>query len=188
MPIAPLAQHRLGDMIVRYQRAVDGSGPPGLVLFPAARADAVVTPREHLDAPSITSLPSSWLPMRAWEIDPLVHLHVRGDPWPGAFSQGRTLRGSPSNDRLRFVSQQVRRERRTTEIITTLRDNGGLVVRHRLTHASGDAAVRMSTTAINRGKAPLTLDLLTSFSLGGLTPFAADDAAGVELVRRRRAT
>lgn len=188
MPIAPLAQHRLGDMIVRYQRAVDGSGPPGLVLFPAARADAVVTPREHLDAPSITSLPSSWLPMRAWEVDPLVHLHVRGDPWPGAFSQGRTLRGSPSNDRLRFVSQQVRRERRTTEIITTLRDNGGLVVRHRLTHASGDAAVRMSTTAINRGKAPLTLDLLTSFSLGGLTPFAADDAPGRLRLHRLRAT
>jgi len=177
MPILIRSEFLLGDMLVRYQAPEHDINAVGLCLLPAAMASAVVTPREHLDAPAVANLPASWLPVRAWEVDPLIHVHRLDDAANGAYSQGRTLRGGPSTQALKWVSQEVTTENGRTMIQTILADGRGLECVHELIHDAGSNCLRVRSSARNAGTAPISLGLLTSFSLGGLTPFAADDGS-----------
>jgi len=175
MPILARSEFLLGDMLVRYQAPDHDLNAVGLCLLPAAMASAAVTPREHLDAPAIANLPASWLPVRAWEVDPLVHLHRLDDPANGAYSQGRTMRGGPSTQALKWIGQEVTTENSRTVVQTTLADGRGLECLHELIHDADSGCVSVRSSVRNVGTTPVSLGLLTSFSLGGLTPFAADD-------------
>jgi alpha-galactosidase len=188
MPITLYREHHMGDMIARYVQPENEPGTIGLVLIPASRRGDVVAPREHLTEPHITSLPAKWLPIRAWGVDPLVHVSLRGDPRPGAFAQGRTLRHAPATAELRLRAHTVTREGAVTTITTELASPRGLVALHRLLHAEGERVLRSVTTVRNDGADPVTLELLTSFSLGGITPFAPDDAPERLWVHRFRST
>lgn len=186
MPHLLQAEYRVGDLVVRYVAPEDRPAAWGLVLLPASRAAETVAPREWLDAPAVQLLPAAWNRIRAWEIDPLVHAHVAGDAYPGGFAQGRTLRNSATTQAL-----AVRRHARETrdEVVflrTELATPGGLVCRHELAidPRSGVAAVQV--TAENTSAGPCTLEHLGAFSLGGVTPFAPDDAAGRLWVHRAR--
>ena len=116
MPICIYSEFQLGDIIVRYLRSGSNLDTIGLVLVPATCANDVVTPRECLDASYIRNLPSQWQPVQAWNVDSLVHVHVRGDPLTGGFGQGRTMRDGKSTSDLRFRSQVVKRHGKTTFI------------------------------------------------------------------------
>ena len=188
MPIIQRSEFLLGDMLVRYQAPANEPDRVGMCLLPASLADAVVAPRENLDDPAVTNLPASWLPMRAWEVDPLVHVHRLDDPANGAYSQGRTLRAGPSTQALRWSGQTVERNGLTTTIRTVLADGRGLECIHELAHRDGSNCLSVRTTTRNTGDDVISLGLLTSFSLGGLTPFAADDAAERLWVHRFRST
>ncbi|MBC8010026.1 MAG: alpha-galactosidase [Burkholderiales bacterium] len=188
MPIVTHSEFTLGDTLVRYQAPADAPDAIGLVLIPVAAQAAVLAPREHLSAPSVTSLPAHWLPIRAWEVDPLVHVHVRGQPYPPAFASGRTLRAGSATQALKLTHQHVERTAGGTIIRTTLVAAYGLECIHELQLRADETAFRVRTTARNTSSAPLTLELLTSFSLGGLTPFATDDAPGRLRVHRLRST
>ena len=79
MPILTRCEFLLGDTLVGYQAPEHDRNAVGLCLLPAAMASAMASamaiPREHLDAPAVANLPVSWLPVRAWEVDPLGHVH-----------------------------------------------------------------------------------------------------------------
>jgi alpha-galactosidase len=186
MPIILRSEFTLGDMLVRYQSPAHEPERVGFCLVPATLAPALVVPREHLDDPAVTNLPATWLPVRAWEVDPLVHVHRLDDPANGAYSQGRTLRAGPSTQALRWRRQSVERVGPLITIRTVLADEHGLECIHELTHREGSACLSVRTTARNTGDAPITLGLLTSFSLGGLTPFASNDAPDRLWVHRFR--
>jgi alpha-galactosidase len=135
--------------------------------------------------PYIDAMPDAGDPP-AWVLDPLVHVKLVGDSYPGAFSQGHTLRGSPSVDAFRFERQEQARSGDRTTILTVLVGAAGHRIEHRLSWHDGDAAVEIQSAFINGSSQPVTLELLTSFSLGGITPFAADDASGRLRVHRFR--
>lgn len=186
MPILIHADYTIGDLRVRYHAPADKPDAWGLVIFPAALADRLVTPRERLETSAVRSLPAPWNEIRAWEIDPLVHAHVSGDPGAGGFAQGRTLRHAPATERLRVRSHvRVWCDGRT-RLLTTLATADGLVCRHELTIDETTGVIEVRTTAENASDRPLTLEYLSAFSLGGLTPFAADDAPGRLRVHRFR--
>ncbi|HEX8342206.1 MAG TPA: hypothetical protein VF624_14985, partial [Tepidisphaeraceae bacterium] len=180
-----LADHIVRDTVFRY--VIDpASARVGLVVFPAGLASKLVTKRTGLKGLSyIDAMPGAGDPP-ATVIDPLVHLKIVGDWYPGAFSQGRTMRTSASNDRFRFVSQDVRRDDTRTIVLTLLRSAEGLALEHCLSWHDGDGAVEITTTFRNGSTLPVTLEMLTSFSLGGLTPFDPADAPGVLQVHRFR--
>jgi len=173
-------------MVARYVHPSDEPGALGLVLLPADCLEGVVQPREHLTGPHVLNLPESFLPIRAWSVDRLVHVFVSGEPRPGAFAQGRTLRDTLATWNLKLRSQSVERVGETTCIRTELADPRGLIAVHELLHAEGGRMLRVRTTVRNEGAAPITLELLTSFSLGGITPFAPDDAPGRLWIHRFR--
>ncbi len=174
-PLQTLSQFRLGDLTARYRRD-DRSGRVGLDFCPTVLEDAL--------APRPPDTGKEGAP--AFAVDPLAHVKIVGDPYSGHFAQGRTMRIAPSIDRFRFREQSVGHDGPVTEILTTLVTGEGLRLEHRLCWRDGDRAVGIATRLVNGSPAPITVEMLSSFSLGGITPFAPDDAAGRLQVHRFR--
>jgi len=186
MPILTRAEYSIGDLLVRYVAAEDRPDAWGLILVPRAKAGEVVAPREWLDSPAITQLPAPWNRTRAWEVDPLIHAHVSGEVLPGGFANGRTLRHSATTASL-AVREHRRGEVDGAVVLTTILEAAcGLRCRHELAVDSRTGVAAVRVTAENPTAQPLTLDHLSAFSLGGLTPFAPDDAPGRLHVHRFR--
>ena len=180
------AEYTAGDLRVRYVSPADRPAAWGLQLLPAALADRAVAPREWLDSAAIRKLPAPWNRTRAWEVDPLVHVHVAGAAYPGGYAHGRTLRNSATTQGL-AVAGHHREDRAGLMVLRTeLRTEDGLACRHELAVDPATGTATVQVTAMNAADRPLVLEHLGAFSLGGLTPFAADDAAGRLWVHRFR--
>lgn len=186
MSILTQADYTLGDVRVCYRAPADQPDAWGLSILPAALADKVVAPRELLDSPAVLGLPEPWRKIRAWEIDPLVHVHVAGDAYPGGFAQGRTLRHSATTQGLVVRSHTCEQREGCTVLRTTLVATGGLLCHHEIIADGKTGALEIQVAAENPTDRPITVEYLSSFSLGGLTPFASDDAPGRLWVHRFR--
>jgi alpha-galactosidase len=181
-PPAPLT---IGDLLVRFPYDA-ATGRIGLELLPTSLADQTVAPRSGLAGlPYIDAIPGTGNPP-ARVLQSLVQIKLAGETYPGAFAQGHTMRDAPDSARFRFQGQerQVDGDRHT--VTTLLSDPAGIQVWHELTWTTGDQAVTVRTTLSNRSSNPITVEMLSSFALGGITPFAADDAPGRLLTHRFR--
>jgi alpha-galactosidase len=182
-----LSKFTVGDTIIRFDTPAEGKGAPQLSLHPKSLAP--VKHREFLPPDvEIVGLPAMWQPRRAWALDSLVQLKCMEDIYGGSFSQGRTMRSGHSSAVLEFVSQKVQKKNGGTSVITTLKHPSGFRCDHQLSW-QGNVPVFSSRVSVrNAGKKPVTLEMLSSFSLGGMTPYAHDDAPNRLLVHRYRST
>lgn len=184
-----LATHTLGDIAAQYYAAPEGEGAaggPSLCLQPVDRLDEAVEQREELHEPSLLRN-NHGQPGRAFQPFSLVQVHVRGDEQPFWFAGGHTLCFSGTQACFVWKDQKVEEDGETVTVVTTLADEGrGLIAEHCLVHAAGEAGLRCTVTVRNTGKEPVRLDLLASFCLEGLTPFAGDDGPGRLVVHRAR--
>ena len=169
-----LARFPLGDMIAEYLVA-HPSETVSLRIIPASLERQVVPHRERLDPLNIP----------AWRPESLVQFKLLGDA-TDEYTQGLTLRNSASLASLRLAGQQVNRANDETEIITHLASPRGYAAEHHLLWQEGGLAVTMFTVFQNLSDHPFTLEMLSSFSLSGITPFAADDAPGRLFLHRFR--
>jgi alpha-galactosidase len=180
-----LAVHTFGDTLVRYP--IDRStGCVGLELVPKDAEGLIVEPRETLAGePYIDVLPGNetW-PARP--IDCLVQLKLAGDEYPGAFAQGHTMRNSGSVRSFRFEGQSWDHENGTTTIVTRLRRDDGCKAVHCLAWKAGDMAFTITTCFTNGSSAPVKLEMLSSFSLCGISPFHPADSPGRLHIHRFR--
>ena len=156
----PYSHFVFGDMRLCY--ALDDQRRMSMTLVPEALADRV-SEKEY--AP-----------------EPLVQLHVRGDRMPNGYGNGHTLACTPASDALQFVSQK----RDGNTVTTTVADGGGRTVRHQVRWAEDLQALVVSCVFENTGDRPVTLDLLSSANLSGITPFTPGDAAGAVFLHRIR--
>lgn len=180
-----LAAYELDDMLAEYTLA-GGSQTVGLTLVPKAMAGQVIARREYLDSPEIMLMPGAGPnSLRAWNVDPLVQIRLQGDPTDG-YLQGLTMRNSATLADLRFRDQKVIEAEGTITVRTRLKSERGFACDHDLVWRKGDKAVTLQTVFYNRGKEPLTLEMIASFSLGGISPFARDDAPGRLYLHRMR--
>jgi len=182
---------RCGAVTVLYVRD-EASGKLGLWLVPAKLRRKVAARRGYFSGVEIDGIgplvgDAPGLP--AWTVDSLMQAKARGDGEPAGFSQGRTLRNSPTVDKLRFASQRVRRARGGVQVRTTFQHADlGWRAHHDLSWEKNASWLESRVTVENTSAAPVTLEQLASFSLGGITCFAADDAPGrLQLHRFRSA-
>ncbi|HEX9783297.1 MAG TPA: glycoside hydrolase family 36 protein [Opitutaceae bacterium] len=176
---------RFGDTCIRFPRDAT-SGRLGMELLPASLEQRAMPRRATLRGlPFIDAMPGAD-PWPASVVESLVQFKLVGDPYPGAFAQGHTMRNSPGIDAFSCSGQTVTRDGSTTTVLTTLARADGCRVEHRILAREGEDAFEVSTTFINGSPAPVTLEMLSSFSLGGITPFAPDDAPGRLRVHRFR--
>jgi len=172
-----LSQHTFGDTTVRYPHD-PATGRVGLELLPTALLDRAVPRRATLRGlPFIDAMPGDD-PWPAAVVDSLVQFKLVGDWYPGAFAQGHTMRQSPGIDAFQPAGQTVEEAEGAKTIVTALVRADGCRVEHRLTARDGEGAFEVGCAFINDSAAPVTLEMLSSFSLGGITPFAQDDAPG----------
>lgn len=120
--------------------------------------------------------------------EPLVQAKLVGDDYGFGFSQGRTLRSSATVTKLRFVRQWQERSADEICIYTQLAHPAGLQLTHKLALHTGSPTAELSVTAENTGETPLTLELLSSFALGSLSPFSEGLAPGTLKIHRMRST
>ena len=161
-------------------------GRIGLELFPTALANRLVPRRKTLRGLSFIDAMPGDDPFPASAVDPLAQVKIVGDPYSGRFAQGHTMRNSPSVDRFRFDSQRTDNDGDRTTIVTILKSEDGYRIEHRLSWHAGDAAAEVTTRFFNESERPVTLEMLSSFSLGGITPFDSADAPGRLRVHRFR--
>jgi alpha-galactosidase len=180
-----LSKFTVGDTIVRFDAPADGKGAPQLSLHPKSLAP--VKHREFLPPDvEIVGLPAMWQPVPAWSLDSLVQLKCMEDNYGGGFSQGRTMRAGHSTAVLEFIGQKVHKKNGGTNVITTLKHPSGLRCEHQLSWQGNTPVFSSRVSVRNAGKKPVTLEMLSSFSLGGMTPYAHDDAPNRLLVHRYR--
>lgn len=160
--ITTLAEYSLGALTARYLQDRE-TGVVELQLLPADCAPLPETRRRHADS--------------------LVQAYLTGDELPGGYSGGRTLRNSGTVRALRLEGQETFRDADTLCIETRMAHPKGQFV-HRLRWRTGAARVTSETALTNNSGGPVTLEFLSSFSLGGLTPFAGDAAPGALWLHR----
>lgn len=156
-----------------------------LRIYPRATSGLLTRKRRWVDDdPGLAAFPPQHRRIAASQLDQLAHCRLQGEAQPGGFSQGLSLR-STSPD-VRFLRQQIKKSREGVIITTLLVKEPGVRIRHRLSWRKGDRYVEVSTSYRNHNARPVALDLATSFSLGGLTPFHRGDAPGRLWIHRFR--
>ncbi|QYM79268.1 alpha-galactosidase [Horticoccus luteus] len=150
----------------------------GLWLVPTAKAAKLPKRREVIDGVEFDAmLAATNGRLRAWHIESLVQVKALADEPPAGFAQGRTLRNSVTVDRLAFERQAVTRRGGATTVRTSfVHDRDGWRAHHELTWRAGASWLESTTTVENTSAAPVTLEMLASFSISGLAAFASDDA------------
>ena len=118
--------------------------------------------------------------------DSLIQAKLLGDAYPGGYAGGVTMRNSQTVEKLTFLEQKQIREENRIEIHTFFEDGGHHRYIHKLGYTNGDYAVDSVTEFVNESDRPATLELLSSFSMGEITPFEKGDATDHLLVHRFR--
>jgi alpha-galactosidase len=182
-----LSEFTVGDTVVRFDAPTEGKSAPQLSLHPKALAP--VKHREFLPPDvEIVGLPAMWQPVRAWALDSLVQLKCKKDNYGGSFSQGRTMRAGGSTAALVFTGQKVLKKNGATCVVTSLKHPSGLRCEHHLSWLGNVPVFSSRVNVRNAGKKSVTLEMLSSFSLGGMTPYSEDDAPNRLFVHRYRSS
>lgn len=184
MDIPTAATFTCGDMLLRYLGS-EGGGV-SLQFLPASCVDSLVDPRPNLGATEDAPQLSRFLSVGLRQPEPLIQVRRCGDIHGDGFNPGRTLRYSASTRALR-LREIVQEDGPGLRAVVRLATGDGLTAEHHLEWQPGWLAVRMWTEVINESPDACDLELVTSFSLGGLSPFAVDDAPGRLFVHRFRA-
>ena len=150
-----LQEYVLGDMAARYVENEERQ--VGLLLYPA-------------------ECPADWTLQKQAALDPLVQVKLTGDIYQGAYAPGHTLRMGESAKKLVLERQELEEDGGQIVIRTILKDSRGYSAQHCLIWKKGAPYVRMKTSYKNESDKKITLELLSSFSLQGITPYASGDA------------
>ncbi|MCQ2579973.1 MAG: alpha-galactosidase, partial [Treponemataceae bacterium] len=162
----------LGDMYIRY--ILEEKGQMDLQIVPLSKKDDIVELKESRG-------------------DCLVQAKLIGDVYASGYSGGVTMRNNGTTDNMKFVKQEINETvskiksgAEQTEIITYFDDGKNHQYIHTLGFTEGDFALDSKTTFVNSSSETAVLEMLSSFSLGEITPFEKDDAQEMLLLHRIR--
>ncbi len=166
MAIEQISRIRVGDMILRYEQEADFK-TAGFSIIPA-----------DLDIDDNVR--------KFYRINSLVQVKLVGDMYPNAYGHGSSMRNSESSNRLDYKNQEIIEKDGKKEIITYLEDARGYAAKHIVTYYEGDLNFEMRNEYTNNSDKPITLEMLSSFELGNITPFIEGFAPDSLLVHRLR--
>lgn len=161
-----LNSYELGDMKAVYHIERE-TGKTGMYLLPTSGRDF------------------------AWEdknqkMDSLLQVKLMGDAYLGSYAGGVTLREGGSVDNLKYDSQIKEEDNEKVIIKTILKDERGYEAIHNLVWYKSDESVEMYSEIKNNSSEGITLEMLSSFSLGGLSPYLKGDGCGCLWLHRIR--
>lgn len=165
MELSAVKEYTVGDMLLRY--AIDDMGRVGFSIYPVS-----------------CPLPEKPLPKELGETDPLVQVKIGGDTYRGCYAQGHTMRSSETAMSLKYKGQDVRNEEEGLVIDTILEDVRGYQAVHHVCWRKGDPFVTVTCTYENRSSEEIMLEMLSSFSLTGISDYLEGDCSGDVMVHR----
>ncbi|MDQ8207620.1 alpha-galactosidase [Coraliomargarita sp. SDUM461003] len=165
---------------LQIDRVTSESGKTELRLCPSATANQRVEARSAItDRPECKKLnPVINVP------DSMVQLKLEDDISSGGFIAGMSMQNSSSID---YLEQREAVSTDDSKIITAFHDpRHQLVVEQHLEATEVEGTLRAWTTLTNHGDQAVSLELLTSFVISGITPFVDNDAPGRLKIHRFR--
>lgn len=161
-----LTKQKVGDMLLLYLYDTNNDRI-GLSMVPESLEDKIT-----LDGD--------------WNIESLIHLKLVGDPYTGGFSSRESMRYSEPFKELTFCEQYVEYSMGAKTIVTVL-ESKKLLASHKVRYQDDAKTVTVSTEIKNRFINPITLEMVSSFSICGWpmigTGIRSDD---MKLYRMRR--
>ncbi len=165
MAVEILKEYALGDMKARYLKDKE-QGQVGLLLLPAGYDGKEQEKNQKTDS--------------------LVQIMAAGDIYNEAYAMGTSMRDGETVRRLRFAEQSETDREGKKCIQTVLRDDRGYQVTHYLVWRHGARYVRIFCEFVNQGNEMAQLEMFESFSLGGISPYTAQDGAETLQIYRLR--
>lgn len=147
------ASFAFGDMILQYLQG-EKTGMMGLRLLPRGM-EAMIRDKDC-------------------RVAPLIQVKLLGDAYSGGFVHGRTMQDSFSTHQLRLDHQDVLKNGQETAIETWLKDERGYRYLHRAAYLEGEEYFTVQTAFYNDSGEQATLEMLSSFTLGEISPFTVD--------------
>jgi len=107
--------------------------------------------------------------------DSLVQIKLTGDTYTGGYASGVSMRMDTALSTFLYAGQELSESGDDKEIITYLKDKRGYCIEHHLKYTAGDRFIKSFSVFGNESKAEATVELLSSFSLGMISPLMEGD-------------
>lgn len=159
------AEYCFGDMCIRY--ILDEEMHVGLEIFPALRCEKIIKEKTHA-------------------IDSIVQWKKAGDAFPYGFANGVTMRNSESVLGMKWRGQKAEKTEDGIRVITLLENEEGICFTHTVGYRSGETAVTVDIQLENKGKLPAVIEMLSSFSVGGISLFQKGEGTNCLVVHKMR--
>lgn len=155
-----IAEYKLGDMLLVYLQ--ENEEETGMVLLPW---------KYH----------KKWKLSGEWKVDSLVQVKLIGDVAPIGFSHGHSMRNSESVSKLRFCMQKLYYNKEERNILPKKEREGDRIailtelisdrirVFHIVEYLAGTAYLSVTTRIENITEQEISVEMLSSFSLCGLS-------------------
>lgn len=167
--------HNLEEITLMY---VSVDGVMSFVVVPTVLADKVTDDKfdmQYIRKNGFTHLRNK----------PMVQVALLGDNGEKEFFAGNCMQNSSSCYEFKFVSQEVVKDEKLTEVITFFDNGKGQVFEHHVKKVSGVNAVECYNKLINNGD-EITVEMISSVSIDCISPFCAENDVDNLFVYRMR--
>jgi alpha-galactosidase len=163
-----LSSFQFNDIVAQYISDAN-TRSVGLILIPEALKQHLENRREILCGNEFDNLPENMKSIKAYHVDPIVQVKC-----------------SISTLSLAYKSQITTEDKEKTVVKTTLESQAGFLCEHKLTWYRNQPNLEILTVFRNISDKSITLEMLSSFSIGGITPFHYADAPERLVIHRFR--
>lgn len=120
------------------------------------------------------------------KIHSLAEAKIVGDNYPGSYFGGTSMKYSDTTNSLKYEKQEISENSGNTTIITYLKSDRGIEVKHTLTHRNGRKYVTIRTELTNNSDSDIKLEMLSSFALYNISPYLEGAGENSMLLHRLR--
>ena len=167
MAIEQISSFILGDMALLFERETEFNRV-GFYMVPASMRDKTVCDRKF------------------YRINSLAQLKLAGDKYPNCYGHGQTMHNCESANLMEYDSQELVETESGQEIHTYFRDNRGYALENVITYYWGEDSFEMKNIFSNNSAQKVTLEMLSSFEMGNISPFLEGMGTDALLIHRLR--
>lgn len=167
MAIERISEIQMGDMLLIFEQETDYRRV-GFYMIPADMKEENVSDKKF------------------YRINSLAQLKLVGDIYPNCYGSGQTMHNCETANLFEYDSQTTEKEEGRTYVRTVMKDRRGYELVNVITWYEGEDSFEMKNVFTNHSRDMVTLEMLSSFEMGNLTPFVEGMAPDTMLVHRLR--
>ena len=167
MAIREISSYHLGDMLLVFEEETEFHRV-GFYMIPWSMQKDRVLDRKF------------------YRINSLAQVKIAGDMYPNCYGNGQTMRNGESANRMDYKSQREVATECGKEIHTYFEDARGYELENVITYYHGEDSFEMKNIFTNKAEEKVSLEMLSSFEMGDISPFLEGIGTDALLVHRLR--